>query len=81
MADWIVPQTPPSAETHCTLYRPPAIDGQLARFRELGANAVSLMPFAYQSRPDDPRLRFLNDSPTSETDVGVLYAARRARAA
>ncbi len=61
-------------------YHAPSIEGQLARFQQLGANAVSLMPFAYQSRPDDPRLKFLNRSPTSETDVGVLYAARRARA-
>ncbi len=62
-------------------YHAPSIDGQLARFEDLGANAVSLMPFAYQRRPEDPKLSFLNRNPTSETDVGVLYAARRARAA
>ncbi len=62
-------------------YHAPSIEGQLERFDGLGANAVSLMPFAYQSRPDDPQLKFMNHSPTSETDVGVLYAARRARAA
>ncbi len=60
-------------------YHAPSVEGQLERFAGLGANAVSLMPFAYQSRPDDPRLRFLNRNPTSETDVGVIHAARRAR--
>ncbi len=62
-------------------YHAPSIEGQLTRLDQLGANAVSLMPFAYQRRPDDPQLRFLNRNPTSETDIGVLYAARRARAA
>ncbi len=62
-------------------YHAPSIEGQYARLGRLGANAVSLMPFAYQRRPDDPGLRFLNRNPTSETDVGTLYAARRARAA
>ena len=62
-------------------YHAPSIGGQLDRFADLGANAVSLMPFAYQRRPDDPRLRFMNRSPTSETDIGAIYAARRARAA
>ena len=59
-------------------YHAPSIEGQLDRFEGLGANAVSLMPFAYQSRPDDPQLKFLNRSPTSETDIGTLFAARRA---
>ena len=62
-------------------YHAPSVDVQLDRFTELGANAISVMPFAYQRRPDDSRLRFLNHSPTSETDVGVLYTARRAHAA
>ncbi len=62
-------------------YHAPSIESQYDRLDRLGANAVSVMPFAYQRRPDDPGLRFLNRNPTSETDVGVLYAARRARAA
>ncbi len=62
-------------------YHAPSVEGQLERFEQLGANAVSLMPFAYQSRPDDPQLKFLNRSPISETDIGVLHAARRAHVA
>ncbi|MCP3958494.1 MAG: hypothetical protein GY719_11630 [bacterium] len=62
-------------------YHAPVVDERYARLGRLGANAVSVMPFAYQREPDDPKLHFLNDSPTSETDVGTLYAARRARAA
>ena len=38
------------------------------------------MPFAYQGDPRAPELRFLNGSPTSETDVGVVHAARAAHA-
>ena len=62
-------------------YHAPAVDLQLERLRDLGANSVSLMPFAYQPKPTEPALRFMNRSPTSETDVGVIYAARRAHAA
>ncbi len=62
-------------------YHAPSVDERLERLARLGADAVSLMPFAYQRSPDEPALKFLNASPTSETDVGVLHAARRARAA
>jgi hypothetical protein len=61
-------------------YHAPGVDGQLERLRRLGADSVSLMPFAYQRRPDEPRLGFLNRHPSSETDVGVIHAARRAHA-
>ncbi len=61
-------------------YHAPAVDGQLERLRQLGADSVSLMPFAYQRQPDQPRLSFLNRHPSSETDVGVIHAARRAHA-
>ncbi len=61
-------------------YHAPGIDDQLARLRRLGADSVSLMPFAYQPSPVAPELSFLNRSPSSETDVGTLHAARRARA-
>lgn len=60
-------------------YQAPSVERQLRRLSALGADAVSLMPFAYQREPHDPALRFLNDSPASETDVGVIHAARRAR--
>ncbi|MEE8523987.1 MAG: hypothetical protein V3T72_08650 [Thermoanaerobaculia bacterium] len=59
-------------------YHAPGVDDQLERLRQLGADSVSLMPFAYQRRPDEPRLSFLNRHPSSETDVGVIHAARRA---
>lgn len=60
-------------------YHAPSVERQLRRLAALGADAVSLMPFAYQRDPHDPALRFLNDSPISETDVGMIHAARRAR--
>lgn len=61
-------------------YHAPALDRQLDRLAGLGVDAVSLMPFAYQEGPASPRLRMLNGSPESETDVGLIHAARRARA-
>ena len=62
-------------------YHAPAVDESLARLKALGTNAVSVMPFAYQASPNAPELRFLNDNPVSETDVGTLYSTRRAHAA
>lgn len=61
-------------------YHARSVDATLDRLAALGADAVSLMPFAYQPDPRRPGLRFLNDSPASETDVGVVHAARRAHA-
>ncbi len=61
-------------------YHARSVDDALDRLKALGADAVSLMPFAYQGDPRKPEIRFLNDSPSSETDVGVIHAARRARA-
>lgn len=62
-------------------YHAPGIDDQLRVLRRMGADGVSIMPFAYQSDPKRPELAFLNRSPTSETDVGAVHATRRARAA
>lgn len=62
-------------------YHAPSVNPRLAQLTDLGANAVSLMPFAYQPSATQPELRFADDRPTSETDIGVLYAARRAHAA
>ncbi len=62
-------------------YHAPAVDQQIARLGDLGANTVSVMPFAYQPAPNEPTLRFINRRPTSETDVGTVHAARRAHAA
>lgn len=59
-------------------YHAPAVGERLDELAALGADAVSLMPFAYQPEPDAPELRFLNGSPASETDVGLLHAARQA---
>jgi hypothetical protein len=61
-------------------YHAPTVERQLDAFARLGANAVSLMPFAFQRAPDRPELRFLNHGPGSETDIGLIHAARAARA-
>ena len=61
-------------------YHAPAVERQLDAFSRLGANAVSLMPFAFQPGADRPELRFLNRGPSSETDIGLIHAARAARA-
>jgi hypothetical protein len=58
----------------------PAIDRSLDTVRHLGANAVSLMPFAFQRGLAAPELAFVHDSPGGETDVGLVHAARRCRA-
>jgi hypothetical protein len=60
-------------------YQAPAVEHQLDALARLGANAVSLMPFAFQRAPDRPELRFLNRGPSSETDIGLIHAARAAR--
>lgn len=59
-------------------YHAPSAIERLNRLAGLGADAVSLMPFAYQPAPDAPELRYLRRSPSSETDVGMLHAARQA---
>jgi glycosyl hydrolase family 113 len=61
-------------------YHAPAVEKQLDALSRLGANAVSLMPFAFQPGADRPELRFLNRGPSSETDIGLIHAARAARA-
>jgi hypothetical protein len=61
-------------------YQAPAVERQLDALAGLGANAVSLMPFAFQPGSDRPELRFLNRGPSSETDIGLIHAARAARA-
>lgn len=63
-----------------TGYHAPGLARQLDALRGLGANSVSLMPFASQPGPDIPELRFLNDRPGSETDVGMIHSTRLARA-
>lgn len=60
-------------------YHAPSVGRQLDRLAGMGVNAVSLMPFAYQSSPTSPELRYLNDSPGSETDIGLIHATRLAR--
>jgi hypothetical protein len=61
-------------------YHAPVLDRQLERLAALGADAVSLMPFAYEEGRAEPRLRMLNRRPESESDVGLIHAVRRARA-
>lgn len=59
-------------------YHAPSVGREYDRLARLGADAVSLMPFAYQPDPKAPGLRFLDDHPSAETDIGLLHAARRA---
>ncbi|HEX4955345.1 MAG TPA: hypothetical protein VF017_18295 [Thermoanaerobaculia bacterium] len=61
-------------------YHAPSADQSLGRLAGLGADAVSIMPFAFQRDPAQPTIAFLRQRPSSETDVGCLHAARRARA-
>lgn len=61
-------------------YHAPSVDRQLDRLKKLGANSVSVMPFASQRAPDSPELVYLNRHPRSETDIGLIHATRRARA-
>jgi hypothetical protein len=62
-----------------TGYHAPGVLAQLKRLERLGANAVSVMPFASQAGPASPELRYLNRSPGSETDAGMIHAVRAAR--
>ncbi|MFL6196098.1 MAG: glycoside hydrolase family 113 [Thermoanaerobaculia bacterium] len=61
-------------------YHAPALAGRLDLLAGLGVTSVSLMPFAFQPGPDRPELRFLNRGARSETDIGLIHAARLARA-
>ena len=61
-------------------YHAPSVEREYDRLGRLGADAVSLMPFAYQRDPRAPGLRILDDHPAAETDIGLLHAARRAHA-
>jgi hypothetical protein len=60
-------------------YHAPAVGEQLAALQRLGADAVSLMPFAFQRDPRSPALSFVARSPAGETDIGLIHAARLAR--
>jgi hypothetical protein len=61
-------------------YHAPSVDRALDQLARLDADSVALMPFAYQRDPRQPGIAFMNRSPSSETDAGVVHAARRARA-
>lgn len=52
-----------------------AASRELGRIRDLGANAVALVPYAFTNAPDDASIRFR----TLETDARLGRAARRAR--
>jgi hypothetical protein len=60
-------------------YHAPSTGLVLDRLAALGADAVSLMPFAFQAAPDAPALRYLDRSPRSETAAAMIHAGRRAR--
>lgn len=59
-------------------YHAPSTAAALDRLAALGADAVALMPFAYQRDPRRPELAFMNRHPRSETDAGLIHAARLA---
>lgn len=61
-------------------YQAPTVDQQLGRLVGLGVDAVALMPFALQRRFDQPTMRYLNKSPGSENDAGMIHVARLAQA-
>ena len=61
-------------------YHGAGVDLQLARFAALGANAVAVMPYAFQRGPREPAIRVLHGEPGDENDAGLIHAARRARA-
>ena len=50
----------------------------LARLQRDGANAVSVIPYAFQRSRDAPELRFPGRNPRGETEEGVLRAAQDA---
>ena len=61
-------------------YHAPSVGAAMDRLAAaVGADAVSLMPFAFQRDPRAPQMRYLNRSPGSETDLSMIHAARRAR--
>ncbi|MDA8019873.1 MAG: hypothetical protein MPN21_20725 [Thermoanaerobaculia bacterium] len=62
-----------------TGYHAPSAERRLDLLRGLGVDSVSVMPFAYQRNPEKPAMAFLNRHPASETDVGVIHAARQAK--
>ncbi|HEX5761268.1 MAG TPA: hypothetical protein VF121_18940 [Thermoanaerobaculia bacterium] len=61
-------------------YHAPGLERALDAVEGLGADALSLMPFAFQRGPASPDLGFRHDRPGGETDVGLVHAARRSRA-
>ncbi|MFN2634630.1 MAG: hypothetical protein ABR610_14545 [Thermoanaerobaculia bacterium] len=61
-------------------YSSPRSRETLARLAGLGANAISVMPFAFQREASRPGLSFVHRSPQGETDEGTLRAVTDARA-
>ncbi len=61
-------------------YHAPIVEREFERLAGLGVNAVSLMPFGFQDDPHDESIGFVHDSPSGETDFGLVVAARRAAA-
>ncbi len=61
-------------------YHAPAFERALDAVEALDAGAVSLMPFAFQRQPASPEISFVHQSPSGETDAGLVHAARRCRA-
>lgn len=60
-------------------YHSPTVVPKLEILQRLGADAVSLMPYAFLRGVDQPELHSRITSPTDETDAGLVHAARKAR--
>ncbi|MEP6769148.1 MAG: hypothetical protein ABJC61_10795 [Acidobacteriota bacterium] len=61
-------------------YASPRSRETLSRLARIGANAISVMPFAFQREASRPGLSFVHRSPQGETDEGTLRAVTDARA-
>lgn len=62
-------------------YASPRSRETLGGLSRMGANSVSIMPFAFQGAVDRPSLSFVHRSPQGETDEGTVHAVADAREA
>ena len=63
-----------------TGYASPRSRETILRLARLGANAVSVMPFAFARDAERPTLSFVHRSPQGETDEAIVRAVSDARA-
>ncbi|MDQ2980024.1 MAG: hypothetical protein M3R62_12465, partial [Acidobacteriota bacterium] len=60
-------------------YASPRSAETLRRLAGIGANSISVMPFAFEREADRPTLFFVHRSPRGETDEGTVRAVENAR--